>query len=389
MQSRTWGGRVNVNVRAARDRRRRTRNIVLAGIALAALGPGRPIVLTALQDAARSRGPAVVERVRTEALDGPGSWTVDIDLIDETSQPRYVEAQVTLPPPSASKRHALVIGINEARGGKRLPGSITDANNVRDALLMYGFKRDNIMMLLDGAATRSAILDGLERLAQRTPEHGTAVVAIATHSRRSGGHNELLTADGRRISSYELSSALRKVRGRLWTALPTCYSAGYALPGIVGKDRIATFASSADEPAYQLGHAGSFLIMTMVAEAMLERRAPGSVEDAFAYAKRELEARHPRHVPSMSDGIRGDLLLGDPPRARAGDSSDVQAISRPDDDGGPPHHAYTTTATTSRRERPDRDYDAEPDAEPSEAAGSSSRSGDGGFGVCGTYRYRC
>lgn len=363
-----------------RQRRQRRRRIALAAIALALLGPGRPIVLTALNDAAKNGSVAVSERVPSAAADGPGTWTVEIDLVDETSQPPH-DASGFAYVPSASKRHALIVGIDHARGGKPLPGSVTDAKNVRDALLMYGFRNSNIDMLLEQEASRNGIRAGLERLAKRTPSNGTAVFAIATHSRRIGGRNELLTADGLRISSYELASALGKVRGQMWVALPTCYSAGYALPGIVGKNRLAVFASSADEEAYQLGGAGSFLIMTMVGEAMLERRAPASVEDAFAYAKRELEAKYPKHVPSMNDGVRGDLVLGDVPPVRT--YGDVEAIS-PKQDGGPPHRWYTSrsrsTAPTTTRTH-DRSEPA-----PSEPEGRRSR---GGVGVCGTYRARC
>jgi hypothetical protein len=126
--------------------------------------------------------------------------------------------------------------------------------------------------------------------------------------------------------------------------------------------------------------------MTMVHDAMLERRAPSSVEDAFGYAERELRANYPERVPSMSDGVRGELVLGDVPPVRT--YGDVEAIARSDDDR-PPHRAYTTTKTrsaTPRYTERDGGHEDESQAAPS---GRENRRARGRFGVCGTYRARC
>ena len=342
--------------------------------ALALVGPARPFVLSAMTDAPQAVGVPSTDRLREGTTDVGASWTVEVDLSDEVSQPFGVP---DVEPPSTSKRHALIIGINNARGGKPLPGSVTDAKNMRNALLMYGFKDENIRMLLEGSASRDAIRRELSSLAARTPSNGIAVFAVATHTRRSGGNNELLTADGLRISAGELSARLGAVRSRMWVALPTCYAAGYALPGIVGRNRVATFASAADRPSYQLGDAGSFLILNMVRHAMIERQAPGSVEDAFHWAKNTLEETSPDNVPSMSDGIPGDFVLGrvdaadrpgpDKPSAE-GWSTQAQA---PPDDG-----ARTETVRT------EPETDTSQDAEPSSG-------GSDGVGVCGSFRARC
>ena len=209
-----------------------------------------------------------------------------------------------------SERTAVIVGINHAQGTTPLPGSVRDARNLHAALLGYGFREDNITLLLDGQATRSAILGALDSLALRTPASGVAVVAIATHTKRSGGTNLLATADGGRISAAELASRLGAVRSPAWVALPTCYAGGYAKPGIVGYNRVATFASDGNTMSYQAGSAGSFLFIHMVRRAMLEGRSPESVEGAFEFARGEIERDYPERVPSMSDGVPGDLVLG-------------------------------------------------------------------------------
>jgi hypothetical protein len=368
VRERDRSARVNRASEFRRRARKRARWIIPI-LMLAGLGPGRPFVLTAMTDAPQPVGIASTDRGRFGAND-VGSWSVELDLADEVSAPDGGPAAV---PPSTSKRHALIVGINNAKGGKPLPGSVTDAKNMRKALLMYGFKDENIRVLVEGSASRAAILDELSSLAARTPSNGVAVFAVATHTRRYAGTNELLTADGLRISAGELASRLGAVRSRMWVALPTCYAAGYALPGIVGRDRVATFASSADRPSYQLGDAGSFLILNMVRRAMLERQAPGSVEDAFHWAKNTLQETSPDNVPSMSDGIPGEFVLG---RIDAGDPQ----ATRPSGEGWSTQaqpEPYGGRETV--RGSPDEPEAAEP----------SRRSSSGGVGVCGSFRARC
>lgn len=261
-------------------------------------------------------------------------------------------------------RTALIVGIDRARGTAPLPGSVTDAQNLQAALLAYGFAPQNITMLLNEQATRPAILSALRALAARTPTDGLAVFAAATHTRRARATNQLATAEGGRISATELGAHLAAVRSPAWIALPTCYAGGYAVRGIVGPGRVATFASSADRPSYQAGAAGSFLFVHMVRKAMLERRAPSSVEAAFAYARSELERNHPDHVPSMSDGVPGELVLG-----RAGTLPVTPRGSR---EGARPGWSAASD---------------HPSASPAPAP--TPRRRRGGVGVCGRFNYNC
>jgi hypothetical protein len=210
---------------------------------------------------------------------------------------------------SPQAKTALIIGIGSAPGADPLPGSITDAKTVRTALLDYGFPSQNITMLLDSQATRGAILNALDALAARSSSSGVAVVSITTHSSNSGSENSMRAWDGR-VYAHELGSRLGRVRGRLVTFLPTCYSGGYAVPGVVGANRIAVFSSPASEKSWQLGEAGSWMILYMVKYGMINGGAPTSVESAFGYAKHRLEKEAPDRVPHMSDGISGDMKLG-------------------------------------------------------------------------------
>jgi hypothetical protein len=178
------------------------------------------------------------------------------------------------------------------------------------ALRLYGFPDDGITMLVDREATRPAIEAALETLAERMSAGGVAVVAISTHTRLRSGRAELVTADGDLLSSKRLASLVGAIPSRTWVVLPTCYAGAYARPGVVGSGRIATFAAPADRRAYQLGSAGSYLMLHMVKEAMIDAHAPDSVESAFRHAVGTLRRVAPSHVPIMSDRIPGELELG-------------------------------------------------------------------------------
>src|SRR4051812_36755664 len=70
-----------------------------------------------------------------------------------------------------AQKYALIIGIGQYLPGQDLPelaGPSNDAQAVSGALEdEYGFLKKNIRLLLDGTATRSAILAALDELSAR------------------------------------------------------------------------------------------------------------------------------------------------------------------------------------------------------------------------------
>lgn len=215
-------------------------------------------------------------------------------------------APVAAPAVATSERIALLIGINHPRGSSPLEGAVTDARYMHDALRLYGFQESEIIVLTEEAATIGAIRGALASFAARSSPTGTAVFAWAGHS--SG--TSFATYNGERFQASELASALSRVRSKMFVALPTCYSAAYALPGIVGPGRVVVFSSSDSEYSWELGSAGSYMMIYLVREAMIEGHAPDSVEQAFAYAHDTIAEKYPNRVPSMNDQLPGDLVLG-------------------------------------------------------------------------------
>ncbi len=258
------------------------------------------------------------------------------------------------PPVAPTKRRALIIGINHAAGSRPLAGAVMDARNLGRALGQYGFLEANMSVLLDGEATRADMLSKLDELAAKTPKDGIAVFGLAAHTRVHGGQSHVVAADGALISASELAGRLARVKSKMWVALPTCFAGGYALPGVVGADRVATFASSAREESFELGSSGSYLFINMVRKAMIEGRAPTSVESAFNFAEAEIRGTAPRRVPFMRDGVKGDLILGAYERRRV----IKQALTKPEPtsaagpDPTPADQAYAPQPTPMPRSRP-------------------------------------
>lgn len=211
------------------------------------------------------------------------------------------------PPPGT--KTALVVGIDHKGAEDPLEGAVEDAENVRDALLAYGFHRENVVVLLERDATRPRILAALDRLAQRTPTSGLAVFAVASHGGHSSRGYSFRTVEGERVYASEVGARLRAVRSPVWTLLAMCYAGGWTTPGITGTNRVATYASRANQYTYEKGKDGSTLVVEMVKHGMLEGAADGSVEEAFAFARERMEETGSKSDPVMSDGVEGELNL--------------------------------------------------------------------------------
>ncbi len=352
----------------------RTWRLAVAALAVVLLGGGSPGSFVI--DTTAAPGQAVAPGV------GPSVFAFGAPVVAGGSGgAESLEAPPAPPTAIPSKRHALLVGIDHAPGARQLQGAVTDALNVQHALRAYGFPKKNVTTLLDGSATRAGILSGIDQLVRLTPADGVAVLVIAAHSRVRGGVNQLLTADGERISSTEIASRLRRLEAKAWIALPTCFAEGYALPGIVGHNRIATFASSGHEPSYELGRAGSYLIMNMVKRAMLEGEAPASVESAFGWAHTYLEKNSPNRVPLMTDGVEGDLVLGRVTWSRPAQTGARRAQRRHRSDDG----SSVDVPVDSTGASPAGSESSDPQPEPTRRPPPPGTT----VGVCGNYHLNC
>ena len=223
---------------------------------------------------------------------------------------------------------------------------------MRTALLEYGFHSSDIVVLRDGQATRPRILSELQRLVARTPSDGIAVFAAASH----GAGTSFRTAEGARLYASDLGRYLGRIRAPVWTALAMCYAAGFAVPGVVGPNRIATFSSAANQLTFEIGGAGSELFYAMIRQGMIDAGAPRSVESAFNFAHATL-AKDYSNLPVMSDGVPGEpkrltlLRAAIIEAKRQIDQGNVET-KKPDDRPGADRHEADTQCQAEQAEDP-------------------------------------
>lgn len=214
--------------------------------------------------------------------------------------------------PASGGTWAVIVGIDDYPGqGSDLRAAVNDATDVDLALAGMGVPAENRLVLLNGEATAAGIRDALGWLSSRAAADATAVFFYGGHVRKTGPVTEaMVAADGVLITDRELASHLSHLAaGRAWIAMASCYGGGFT--EVLGPGRILTGAAPADALAYETTRYGrSFLVQYMVREAMIERKAPGSVQAAFAYATAELARRHPARLPVQVDLAGAPLDLG-------------------------------------------------------------------------------
>ncbi|NEO80136.1 caspase family protein [Moorena sp. SIO4G3] len=86
--------------------------------------------------------------------------------------------------------HALVVGIANYEKINKLPDTVlNDAQTIYDLLIdshHCGYSQDNVKLLKDGAATKTALSQALTNLAQQSNQDATVFIYISSH----GGQND-------------------------------------------------------------------------------------------------------------------------------------------------------------------------------------------------------
>jgi hypothetical protein len=152
------------------------------------------------------------------------------------------ERQALMSTSTFRQGHALIVGVAAYRHIKPLPSNVLDDARDVAAILtssqQCGYDPLNVTQLLDGAATRDAILNGLQDLSLRTGPDDTACLYFSGHGALLGGvdgdESNLLPVDCRfdniaasSISTAEFSAALQAIKARrLIVFLDACHAAG-------------------------------------------------------------------------------------------------------------------------------------------------------------------
>lgn len=141
--------------------------------------------------------------------------------------------------------HALLIGVANYQQIPSLPAAIlNDVNDVAATLsspTYCAYAPANVITLLDGNATRAAVLKGLEELAARAGPDDTACVFFSGHGGVVGSpgnedsvlvtvDSDLADIENTSISSDELAAALMQIKARrLLVFIDACHAGGAAI----------------------------------------------------------------------------------------------------------------------------------------------------------------
>ncbi|HVL93096.1 MAG TPA: caspase family protein [Acidimicrobiales bacterium] len=239
-------------------------------------------------------------------------------VIDTASEPRTDELPLVPPPPVVERRPAepapaldlrpaiagaaptggtwaVVIGIDDYPGtGNDLKSAVNDADDMVTALAGLGVPAEHRLVLRNRQATADGIRGALDWLIARSGEDALAVLFFSGHVRKLGPSTEALVgADGAVLADDELAERLGALAARqAWVAVAGCYGGGFT--EVLAPGRVLTGAAPADALAFESSlYNRSYLGQFMIREALIEGRAPGSVQAAFAYANRQLALRHP------------------------------------------------------------------------------------------------
>jgi hypothetical protein len=313
---------------------------LLAGLHLDRTGEGPPADALATEEiaAASDAGAAVAVDAASVASAPP----VDVAAPPVTSA---VDRPIVAPPPSPRTRTtapratrtnytagpkdggvwAVVVGIDDYPGTDAdLRAAVADARDVDSALAAYGVPANHRLVLLDRQATADNIRGALAWMAARASADSTAVFFYSGHVRQVAGDPDrdgevideaIVAADGDNVYDGQVADLLRGMDARAaWLGIAACYGAGF--DDALAPGRILTAAAGENDVAYEnssLGH--SYMVEYMVRRAMLQGKAPASVQDAFAWARAQIARDYPNRQPAVLDRSRGPVVLGRPTTA--------------------------------------------------------------------------
>jgi hypothetical protein len=211
---------------------------------------------------------------------------------------------------------AIVVGINDYPGDDHdLTKAVADARDVDAALAGYGVPPSHRLLLLDGQASSGNLRRSLAWLVGHAAPNATAVVFFSGHvahvaeGRRGPSHVALLAADGTGLTDREIAASLDHLEARsAWIAIAACYGAEFDT--LLAPGRVLTAAAGRGQLAYEntaLDH--SYFVEYMVQRAMLEGRAPDSVQAAFGWAQAQIAHDYPNRRPVMIDRTSGAINL--------------------------------------------------------------------------------
>jgi hypothetical protein len=278
-----------------------------------------------------------------------------VEVQEEEDWYAYLPLVLREYPPS--EKYAVVVGIADFLYANDLDYTDDDARDFRQTLLDYGgFEDDNITMLIDSEATKSAIYSAItDWLDSREDANSLVVIFYSAHGTQSSGHEYLVAHDSRYLSECirddEFGGWLDNLESQqVVVMVDTCHSGGMiaetlpegcqarcgsfrplgaeetaVLPGDgfakdVDKDgRIVMTACAKDELSVEIGYPiyhglFTYYLLEGLTSSSADTGSNGwvSAEEVFPYLyPRVVNVNSDQH-PQMSDLISGEVDLTQP-----------------------------------------------------------------------------
>jgi hypothetical protein len=240
--------------------------------------------------------------------------------------------------PAAAKKFAIIIGI--VYDNSKL-GWINYAD--QDAQAMYrlvtekwGFPSQNVVMLLNEQATYENITQTINWLIQNpdVDSESDVVFFYSGHGLRNGadiglnipevGPGYCLVPFDFASHDYEhgqgllwdwyLADRLSRLNpGRMWITIDSCFSGGFARPGITGPNRIVTSSSQADQLSGEISETQRGVLTQFMIEEGVARGAP--IEQAFWNSTARAFDPYGQN-PQIADEYPGNLDFSQDPRGQ-------------------------------------------------------------------------
>ena len=241
--------------------------------------------------------------------------------------------------------YALIIGIGQYHHIPQLKKTTTDAQDLREVLLARGYPQGNIALLLDDQATKAAINQHLNELAELAKDDTTVLIFFAGHGARwvGGFHpGEYLCPVGTirgnlrdtAISNDELTTALSAITAqRMVVFLDACHSGGVVgpqqrgalapvKPGLsisaydqlsAGKGRVVIASCQPDEVSWELDGMRNGLFTHYLLEGLRGKVADedGGVRALrlFSYLSRQVPQHKAQHPLLKMAEAAADIVL--------------------------------------------------------------------------------
>jgi len=217
-------------------------------------------------------------------------------------------------PPDPELRWALIIGISDyapvGEGGPDLRYCDEDALDVNKTLVeKYGYLISNIILLLDGNATKEWIMGNITLLKGWVEEGYEVVFSFSGHGTKGKGQSGIIAHDRAPIWNKELAEAFAGFKtNRICFIFDSCYSGG--MDGVAAPGRVVCMAAIGlawESSEWENGQFTYYFVDQGMYSGLADANGDGyvTVEEAFDYAVANCKMQRPK----INDQFENDMQL--------------------------------------------------------------------------------